>query len=665
MSLLDDVSIVVTPNGYKAGTLYGVLPTATLGSEKITNGDLSNGTVGFTPFNSTIANVSNTLEITNTASYGSAGASVLTTIIGKRYEFTADIKGGTSATALMRAGKNPNGVDLLNVTAFPITSTFVKHTFYFVAKTTTSYVSLWSGSPTIGDTVFFDNISVKEFTASDMDVTRATAATRVDENGLVNYAEVLGSELVVNGDFDTNINSWEQYNSVSTWDNGTIKTTSNTTVAWIRQNDILSTGNFYKIIFKAKASNISQNIHIWNGASFIDTGLSFDSINTYKEFTYYLDFTGAGGQHLILGQQVIGNGDTINFDNVSAKEADLNNVPRIDYTGGGCPHILAEPQRTNLVPYSEDFTQSNWLKVGSPTITPNYGISPDGTLNSTRVQFASSSNSIYEQLGHTIGDAASIYVKGTSGETIQFGAGGSIGGGQLFTLNGEWQRIEFQSTGTSVFFIGTYQSATSRDIEVWGAQLEAGSYTTSYIPTSGSSVTRNKDVFTRDGISSLINSEEGVLFAEMAALANDGTFREITLNNGTQNNVVEVRYNDVDNALQFVVRDGGSVQVNKQYTFSNALNFNKVAFSYKANDFKIFINGTKELTDTSGTVPSGLSVLSFDWDGSNNFIGKVRQLQVYDTALTDNQLIQLTGEAGTHFFESYSEMAETLTYTIQ
>ena len=136
MSLLDDVSIVVTPNGYKAGTLYGVLPTATLGSEKVTNGDLSNGTVGFTPFNSTIANVSNTLEITNTASYGSAVASVLTTIIGKRYEFTADIKGGTSATALMRAGKNPNGVDLLNVTAFPITSTFVKHTFYFVAKTT-------------------------------------------------------------------------------------------------------------------------------------------------------------------------------------------------------------------------------------------------------------------------------------------------------------------------------------------------------------------------------------------------------------------------------------------------------------------------------------------------------------------------------------------------
>ena len=128
-------------------------------------------------------------------------------------------------------------------------------------------------------------------------MTRASAGTRVNSSGLVETVELLGSEQVTNGDFATNINSWEQYNSVSTWDNGTIKTTSNTTVAWIRQNDILSTGNFYKIIFKAKASNISQNINIWNGAAFIDTGLSFDSINTYKEFTYYLDFTGAGGQH--------------------------------------------------------------------------------------------------------------------------------------------------------------------------------------------------------------------------------------------------------------------------------------------------------------------------------------------------------------------------------
>ena len=64
-------------------------------------------------------------------------------------------------------------------------------------------------------------------------------------------------------------------------------------------------------------------------------------------------------------------------------------------------------------------------------------------------------------------------------------------------------------------------------------------------------------------------------------------------------------------------------------------------------------------------MPSGLNTLSLDWGGINNFYGKVKQLQVYDTALTDMQLIQLTGTAGTDFYESYSEMAESLTYTIQ
>ena len=54
-----------------------------------------------------------------------------------------------------------------------------------------------------------------------------------------------------------------------------------------------------------------------------------------------------------------------------------------------------------------------------------------------------------------------------------------------------------------------------------------------------------------------------------------------------------------------------------------------------------------------------------DGNGSANFYGKVKQLQVYDTALTDEQLLQLTGESGTDFYESYAEMASALTYTIQ
>ena len=60
-------------------------------------------------------------------------------------------------------------------------------------------------------------------------------------------------------------------------------------------------------------------------------------------------------------------------------------MPRIDYKDNSEGALLLEPQRSNLLPYSEDFSQSNWLNIGSPTITSNYGVSPDGTLNSTRL----------------------------------------------------------------------------------------------------------------------------------------------------------------------------------------------------------------------------------------------------------------------------------------
>ena len=176
------------------------------------------------------------------------------------------------------------------------------------------------------------------------------------------------------------------------------------------------------------------------------------------------------------------------------------------------------------------------------------------------------------------------------------------------------------------------------------SQLEEGSYATSYIPTSGSTVTRNQDIFTRDGIGSLINSTEGVLFVEMAALSDDGTNRFISISNGNLTDRVVLYYNSVSNRISSRIVVGGTSK------FLNAgsqtqTNFNKIAIKWKLNDYALWINGFEVDTDTSGsTFTSGtLNNLSFnEGDGSDTFYGKVRQLQVYDTALTDTQLAALT-----------------------
>ena len=316
------------------------------------------------------------------------------------------------------------------------------------------------------------------------------------------------------------------------------------------------------------------------------------------------------------------------------------NIPRIDYTNGSCPSLLVEPQRTNLLTYSNSFIGgTGWSTAGSTvTRTPNFGISPDGTQNSTRIQFSTSGLNFFKSI--TASNAsASIYIKGTAGQTINFYIGSTD---QLFTLNGQWQRIERFAISVTQVSLSTFNSATARDIEIFGAQLEVGSYPTSYIPTVAT-VTRNADVISKTGISSLINSEEGVFFVEIAALSNDLTRRVISLTDGTLNNLIKIELKNTSNQIEVALYNG-TTQALILNTLSNELNSNKIAFKYKLNDFSLFVNGTKVGFDTLGSVFSSntLNTISFSLGGSNAFYGNLKSLQLYKTDLTDQECINLT-----------------------
>ena len=172
-------------------------------------------------------------------------------------------------------------------------------------------------------------------------------------------------------------------------------------------------------------------------------------------------------------------------------------------------------------------------------------------------------------------------------------------------------------------------------------------------------VTRNQDIFTRDGIGSLINSTEGVLFVEMAALSNDLTNRSISLNDGTSSNRLLLYFSSASNQIA-VVSTGFTGSIN--YAVSDETSFNKFAVRYKDNDVTLWVDGASRGTPiTSATIPT-FTALKFDSGaGASPFYGKVKQLQVYPTALTDEQLIELTGVT----YSSYLAMANALNYTIQ
>jgi len=186
-------------------------------------------------------------------------------------------------------------------------------------------------------------------------------------------------------------------------------------------------------------------------------------------------------------------------------------------------------------------------------------------------------------------------------------------------------------------------------IYFFGVQAESDAsrqFMTSYIPTSGSTVTRLQDAAFGAGSSDLINSTEGVLYAEIAALADDGGFREIALSDGTVNNRVELRFTNNSNEIQVVVRAiNGAVQTARQTSAYTVTNFNKIAISYKVNDFAFWINGVEVAIDTSGNTFSSntLTELAFDSGGGNNvFYGKAKCVAVFKEALTDAELTCLT-----------------------
>ena len=170
------------------------------------------------------------------------------------------------------------------------------------------------------------------------------------------------------------------------------------------------------------------------------------------------------------------------------------------------------------------------------------------------------------------------------------------------------------------------------------------SYSTSYIEAIGTIETRAADFVSKGNLENYINSQEGVLYLEMSALANNGINKQISLSDGSSlTNKIALIYTTTSNQIQAFVRASGSISFNVSVILSDITNYNKIALKYKQNDFSLWVNGVEVATGTSGNTPINLSELDFDnAGGGDNFQGKVKDLQVYTTALTDQELTDLT-----------------------
>jgi len=323
-------------------------------------------------------------------------------------------------------------------------------------------------------------------------------------------------------------------------------------------------------------------------------------------------------------------------------------VPRIDFTNDTKGHLLLEPSTTNLVPYSEDFSQ--WSLLGGISGTVTYVsdlVNPDGSVGGYKI----SNSGAFLSSTLTTTSQRSIYARSVSGTGNAQLMTHNSNTNNIFTLTEQWQRFDLNSavsSGASTFYVDLRGSETTLDeIYVWGANAtNSQDYLTSYIPTTGATSTRNADVCNNSGSAQDFNSEEGVLYAEIAALADDQTNRAITLSDGTTDNIAQILYaSGTSNKIRYIIRSGGVGGGNLDFssTANSITNYNKIALRYKLNDAQAWINGTKLSTDTSTNTPVSLTRVDFLYSGiGNSFYGKVRNLQVFTEALTDEQLQKLT-----------------------
>ena len=346
-------------------------------------------------------------------------------------------------------------------------------------------------------------------------------------------------------------------------------------------------------------------------------------------------------------------------------EASAINVPRLDYLGSTCPRLLLEPQRTNSFQYSEQVDNAYWSKIGSLTITANNAVSPDGTTNADLVTTTVASARIQRAFtGLTAGTRTlSCFVKAGTGTEVTInaydgivdkGAGYNlstgvvsyVAGGVTATITNYgsgWYRLThtYTSAGTSYscqfYFdnVGTYR--------VWGFQFEdLAAYATSYIPTLGAAVTRGADAASKTGISSLIGQTEGTLFAEFTRLNVGNAVVLFQCNDGTTNNRAQLEIGTSGIATGVVISGGAVSCVITGPTLALGQT-HKFALTYKANDFKLYVNGVLAGTDTSGAVAVSMSRIDLASELGTSYGGvSVSQILNFPTALTNAQLAELT-----------------------
>ncbi len=354
------------------------------------------------------------------------------------------------------------------------------------------------------------------------------------------------------------------------------------------------------------------------------------------------------------------------------------NGPRFEYNPATLAPLglLIEESRINQIQQSQAFGTSPWT-VSAATISADQAISPDGTQNADLLYPASTGTSreVYQAAGYTGGVAytLSIYAKAAGMSWITFGAGvgsgaatrlaffnvstgvvgttgASISNASITSAGNGWYRITLRYTpaGAGGFieispvdgdnnYTGT--KTGTNGVYLWGAQIEAGAFATSYIPTTTTSLTRNADAVSMTGtnFSSWFNASEGAVFVQIfrgdATGASRGAWR---IDSGATNNGMDYRPYGSNNTVNIT----GVSQVDIYPGGGVANSVVRNVFGYKVNNFAAATNGAAAVTDTLGNLPTVNQMVIGGLSSATGQIlcGHVQKMSYWPQRLTEAEI---------------------------
>lgn len=358
------------------------------------------------------------------------------------------------------------------------------------------------------------------------------------------------------------------------------------------------------------------------------------------------------------------------FDATGTLQTATTNTARFDYNPStlAARGMLVEEQRTNLLLRSAEF--GTWWTPLRATVSSDAVTSPANTLTGDNIIEDTSNNThqIYTGATNSAGTYTfSVFAKAFGRSVLEVSQ--ESGGNSRFTLSGSgtatalgantvaiqsigngWYRCSTTFTASGVFFVylslnngstNSYAGDGVSGITLWGAQLEAGAFATSYIATTTASATRSADVASVNTLSPWYNASAGTLFAEMQMLASPTTPVSIPFSFSGVNSSITLRMRPNAKGGAAVI-DNSVTVVDTSSSGSYTTGVSKLALGYSLNDFATTLNGEAVVTDTSGTVPTVSSMGVGSFGGSSYLNGYLRRLTYYPRRLSNAELQGIT-----------------------